>query len=343
MEGHFMFGTKSTFLMVLLVALLFVTPVFSQQKGQYIPGQGGLNAGVMPDPGITLGNLTINYSANSLRDQAGNNVNTANGTYSIWAVETIVAYVPKGKFIGGKFMSMAYLPFANGSVVADFGHPPAFPVNAGGAGYADSFLIPAAIGWNLKHVDQIVGYGLMAPTGRYTPGASNNIGSGYWGNNIITGTTVYLTKNKGTTANLSTDWEIHGSKNVVSDVGNIPTKITPGQAYTIEWGLGQMLPLDKQMTKILQIGFTGYDQWQVSPNNGYYIVGGTPTPASKIPWYSVHAMGFQTNFLAPTKGLVMTFKYLPEYKAYARPQGRTIVFGATWTLRIPKPAPPAKP
>ena len=40
----------------------------------------------------------------------------------------------------------------------------------------------------------------MAPTGRYTPGASDNVGSGYWGHNLITGSTVYLTKDKGTSA-----------------------------------------------------------------------------------------------------------------------------------------------
>jgi hypothetical protein len=82
--------------------------------------------------------------------------------------------------------------------------------------------------------------GFVAPTGRYTPGASDNIGSGYWGNNIGTGSTVYLTKNKATTANLFTNWEIHGSK----ETGN-GTTLTPGQAFTMEWGFGQILPLKK--------------------------------------------------------------------------------------------------
>ena len=72
---------------------------------------------------------------------------------------------------------------------------------------------PLTLGWKLKRADVLVGYAFMAPTGRYTPGASDNVGSGYWGHNLVTGSTVYLTKNKGTTADLFTDWEFnHGEK-----------------------------------------------------------------------------------------------------------------------------------
>jgi hypothetical protein len=44
----------------------------AQQKGQYVPGQFGLNAGVLPDPGFTYANITINYFADTLKDAAGN-------------------------------------------------------------------------------------------------------------------------------------------------------------------------------------------------------------------------------------------------------------------------------
>ena len=68
------------------------------------------------------------------------------------------------------------------------------------------------------------------PPGKFSPGASNNVGSGYWGNNFATGTTFYVTKNKGTSLNLATDWEIHGQKRGIN--------ITLGQAFTDEWELG---------------------------------------------------------------------------------------------------------
>jgi hypothetical protein len=58
-----------------------------------------------------------------------------------------------------------------------------------------------------------------------------------------------------------------------------------------------------------------------------------------VPYYSVHAIGFQANYILPAKDVVLFFKYYDEYSAKARPDGRTIVFGGSWTLKIPKPAP----
>ena len=191
---------------------------------------------------------------------------------------------------------------------------------------ADTWVQPANLAWNLKRADIWVGYAFMAPTGKFSPGASNNVGSGYWGNNFATGTTFYVTKNKGTSLNLATDWEIHGQKRGIN--------ITPGQALTDEWGLGQTLPLKKDFSRLLQLGVVGYDQWQVSSNQGL---------TARIPYYSVHAIGVQSNFILPPKGLNLFFKYEDEYLAKARPEGRTIVFGFFWTLRDPKPQSPPKP
>ena len=309
----------------------------AQQKGQYIPGQAGLDAGVLGEPGISIANLTINYSAGTLNNSKGSPVPGISGNYSFWAVESIVKYVPDVSMFGGHLAMIAFLPAANGSVTADLGTSGKFPINAGGYGYADTYVQPLTMGWHLKRADTWVGYGFMAPTGRYTAGASNNVGSGYWGNNIVSGTTVYLTKNRGTTANLSTYWEIHGQKQVASAPAGQTSKITPGQAFTTEWGLGQFLPLDKQMSKILELGVIGYDQWQVSANGGHYLVAGNPVAASLLPSYSVHAVGFQSNFLVPPKHFALFFKYEYEYSALARPKGRTIAFGLSWTLPIPSP------
>jgi hypothetical protein len=92
------------------------------------------------------------------------------------------------------------------------------------------------------------------------------------------------------------------------------------------------------MSMLAQIGLVGYDQWQVSNNNG--TIGDTGIPSSLIPFYSVHAIGAQANFIMPAKAVVGFFKYYDEYRALARPEGRTIVFGFSWTLRHPKPEPP---
>src|SRR5271167_3274813 len=261
-------------LVVVLVwmSLGVASSALAQQKGQWVPGQFGLNAGVIPDPGLTYANLALNYSASQLNGPAGNSIPGINGTYSFWVDENIIYYVPKYKFLGGYFMPYVALSYASGELVANITGTN-LSGGGGGSGFADTYVQPLNLGWHLKHADVNVGYAFTAPTGRFTQGANNNVGSGYWGNDITSGTTVYITKNKGTTANLATTWEIHGQRKTASvPAGQISNK-TPGEVFTIEWGFGQVLPLKKDMSKLAQLGLVGYDQWQVSSNGGTIIVG----------------------------------------------------------------------
>jgi hypothetical protein len=207
-------------MLVICIILAWSVPSSAQQKGQWVPGQAGLDAGILPSPGFTYANLTINYSAGTLKGPEGNSV-PVSGTYSFWVVENILYYVPKLKVLGGELAFQAILPVANGSLTV-----PEFGIDAGGAGYADTWVQPLTLGWNLKRVNTWVASGSFAPTGRFTPGSTTNVGSGYWGNNLASGTTLYVTKNKGTTANLTTDWEIHCKKSGTNE--------TPGQAFTME-------------------------------------------------------------------------------------------------------------
>lgn len=41
--------------------------VRAQQKGQYLPGQFGLNAGILPSPGFTYTNMEINYNTDTFK------------------------------------------------------------------------------------------------------------------------------------------------------------------------------------------------------------------------------------------------------------------------------------
>ena len=329
----------------LMLACLFLACALlpAQQKGQWVPGGYGLNAGAIPDPGITYANLALNYSASQLNDSNGNRIlRNVTGTYSFWVDENIIYYVPNHRFLGGYFMPFIAVNIANGSLVAEISGTN-LGASGGGAGLADTYVQPLNIGWHFgKRVDFIAGYSFFAPTGRYTAGASNNVGSGYWGNDITSGTTFYITKNKASSASLFTDWEIHGQRKVASIPAGQVSNITPGQTFTMEWGLGQVLPLKKDFRRLLQLGLVGFDQWQVSSNGGTYLLNGSPVPAPSIPYYSVHAIGFQSNFILPKKNLTLFLKYYDEYRALARVEGRTIVFGGSWTLRIPKAQAPTK-
>jgi len=317
----------SLFLIAFVLSVAF--PSSAQQKGQYVPGQYGLNAGaaLLPPPGFTFANLDLNYSADTLKN-ANAVALPVTGNYSFWFVENLFFYAPHKKILGGQFTSMASLNLANGSLTADLQSPSfgvgggeVFGISGGGEGITDTWVQPVNLGWHLKRLDTWVGYAFVAPTGAFSPGSSSNNGSGYWGNNFCSGTTFYATKNKATQLNLATNWEFHGTKR--------GTNIIPGQAFTMEWGIGQIVPLKKDLSRLAQLGVIGYDQWQVSANQGL---------TRDFPFYSMHAIGLQTNFILPGPGFSGFFKYLPEYLVKASTQGRTFVFGFTWTLHDPKAA-----
>jgi hypothetical protein len=327
-------------LVLALILLNGALPLPGQQKPQWMPGQVGLNAGIMPSPGFSYVNVTVGYHAGAFNNPSGSAIRVT-GNYNVWAVENFFYYVPDLKVLHGNLgMALVLIP-ATGSLDADIPiQNPGIPnlsAAGGGGGLADLFVIPIAQGWHLKRADLQVYEGVMLPTGRYTPGASDNVGTGYFGNHLMTGTTVYITKNKGTSANLFTDWEVHGAR-----AGTGSTNKTPGQAFTMEWGLGQVLPLKKNFSQLLQLGLIGYDQWQVTQNGGTVPIGSTnlTIPASVLPYYSVHAIGGQATYILPPKNLTFYVKGEHEYTAYSHTVGNTVVFGGVWTLRIPKPAPP---
>jgi len=115
---------------------------------------------------------------------------------------------------------------------------------------------------------------------------------------------------------------VHSNKN--------GTNVTPGQAFTDEWGFGQVLPLKKNFSQLLQLGAVRYDQWQVTANTG---------ALKNAPFYSVNGAGVQANYILPPKNINIFFKYYWEFNAYSTSLGRTVVFGGSWTLRDPKPKP----
>ena len=322
--------------LVIVIALLLLggsRPIAAQQKPQWMPGQYGLNAGILPSPGFTYANITINYNAGAFNGPNGNAI-PVTGTYNVWVVENLFFLVADQKVLGGTLGSYVMFPSpATGSLNADITNPnfPNLSASGGGSGLADFFFQPVNLGWHLNRADVQVMDGLLIPTGRFSPGASNNVGTGYFGNHLQTGTTFYLTKNKGTSANLFTDWEVHGVRQ-----GTNNTSKRPGQAFTAEWGLGQVLPLKKNQSQLLQLGVVGYDQWQITDNVCSVPVGPLTVDARLLPHYSVHAAGGEAIYILPVENLTLNLKYEHEYAAYSHTLGNTIVFGGTWTWPYPK-------
>jgi len=165
-------------LVLALFILNWASPLPGQQKPQWMPGQVGLNAGILPSPGFSYVNITVGYRSSAFNNASGSAI-PVTGSYNVWAVENFFYYVPNLNVLHGNLGMALILTPATGSLDADIAtQNPGIPnLNsvAGGGGLADLFIEPIAIGWHLKRADIQVAEGLVAPTGRYTPGATNNV------------------------------------------------------------------------------------------------------------------------------------------------------------------------
>jgi hypothetical protein len=165
-----------------------------------------------------------------------------------------------------------------------------------------------------------VGYSFTAPTGRFNAGASNNVGSGHWTNGPTAGQTFYLTKNKATAASAYEYYEFHSNQHT--------TDIHPGQTMNLDYSLTQVVPLKKNMSTLLQLGFIGYGQWQTTDRSG---PGVNPVIAANT-HYRVNAMGAAANIILPARKTSLGFKWFKEFSNSSTVQGHSIQISGAITF-----------
>jgi hypothetical protein len=243
---------------------------------------------------------------------------TALGQFAdLSATDDVIYYAPKAKVLGGQFALQTLLPVANGSLASLEARS-----KLAGSNHADTWAQSLTLQWDWGRANSWVGYTFTAPTGRDAPRTTGNIFSQYWSNSITSGTAAYFGRNNATAATLTTDWEVLGQAQRVKG-----TTGTLGESFTMEWGVTRIIPLNYQMTRLLEVGTAGYDEW-LRANGVALLPEGLPADGTP---FSVHAIGFQTTFILPAKNLSFSFKYEPAYLRSANAPGRIIVIGCSWT------------
>ena len=299
----------------LVLGFCAVSTANAQQRPQYLPGTSAANSGVMPDPGFTYVNLFYYNASDRLKGPGGRSVNV-DGSLAVMVDNNLFAYVYKPKILGGSLASQAVIPVADGSLAASVLAVGA-PLKAGGAGLANTYFVPLQIGWHLPRLDVQTGYGFFAPTGRYTAGASDNVGTGYWTHDLHAGATLYVTKNKATSLNAFNMYSFNTTQK--------GTNVKPGQNHSLDYSILQILPLAKDNKYLLQTGFAGYGQWQTSDSTGR----AAPVAASR---YGVNGIGFTMNFLVPDRKISVGTSCFWEVGAANTREGKTMMISAAFTL-----------
>ena len=128
----------------ILVLLIVTLPAIAQERGQYIPGTGGLNSGPQTPEGITYANLFIWYPSTKFKDQNGNKA-AINFNLDLLVDLNLVAYTTKAKFLGAHYGMSVVLPIVNSPVSL-----PRLGAGISPTGLGDLYVEPINLGWKLK-------------------------------------------------------------------------------------------------------------------------------------------------------------------------------------------------
>jgi len=285
--------------------------VEAQVRGVYPTGMNAINAGVTPDSGFTYSNLFIFNARDESKGSTGEVV--ATGSNAVMIDLNTFVWVSERAWLGGaRYSATASLLVSNNSLASDTEGQ----LSAGG-GFADSFYQPFILGWTTDRVGIRTAYGILAPTGRFNAGASDNVGSGYWTHAPSAGVTLFVTKDRATTISAFHMYEFHTVQE--------GTDIHPGQTANLDYSVARTIRL-KEDTR-LQLGLVGYGQWQTTDKSGATI-----SAVEGSAHYRVNALGFASNVVLPARKVSLGLKYFKEFSNRSTFQGYTLQIAGAVTF-----------
>ncbi len=288
---------------VLLMGTLSL-PAMAQERGQYIPGTGGLNSGIQAPEGFTYANYFIWYPATKFKDQNGDTA-PIDFDLDLLADFNLFVYTTKAKFLGANVGMTLGVPIVNTPISL-----PNLGVGISPVGLGDIYVEPINLGWKLKKANVKLAYGFVAPTGKFGA-ASDTTTTDYWGHEITFANTIYLDKTKLTQFSFNTNWEIHQKKR--------HEDVKVGNNMTLEAGVGKLF-VQNQGQHLIQLGLVGYAEFQLTKDSGSGVPALTANNKDRV-----FAIGPEFGVILPKQKFNFMMRVLPEFGARNRTQGVTFV------------------
>jgi hypothetical protein len=277
----------------------------AQPTAHYVPGSEGIKGASLPPPGLYLRDYNAFYYASKLNDFSGNKITALNEFRAFtYANVPRLIWISDIQILGGNLGVDGLLPF----VYQNLRIPPFYPEHSS-FGIGD-FFAEGTLSWHLTQFDLSAGAGAWAPTGDSIGAndiATTRAGQGYWTPMLTAGATWYLDGEK--------TWAVSALNRYEFNTEQRDTHITPGQAYTLEWGVS------KTIEKVYDIGAVGYYQQQVTEDSGTGSTGNRDRVAGVGPEFCV---------AYPQQMFFVSLRYVYEFAAEGRAQGNT------WTLTLTK-------
>ncbi len=320
---------------VAVAALLCLgSPVHASDTGHFVGGMMNNRDYAVPDPGFYTAFYNYFYTTDRYNDQNGNKVSSItlspgpgpgvtfdldlNANMYVFAPSFL--WVSPWKILGAKYGAAIAPSFANFSLENAVYNELGLGASGSGSNFApsDLFVEPLLLGWSLPHWDVTAAYGFYAPVGKYSTESvtlpfgsveipsSDNIGLGFWSQQFQTALTWYPMTNKATAVTIAMTYLYNSPQE--------GTEVEYGQNFWLTWGISQYLPLTKDEKLLLEVGPSGYYEWQISDTTGSL----TQSPSSRT---TVGAIGGQIGVTYVPWMLILNFRGMYEYYSEERAQG----------------------
>jgi hypothetical protein len=288
-----------------LGAGLFALPALlqAQPTAHYVPGVEGIKAASLPPPGIYLRDYNVAYYADSLNDASGHKVSGLDTKAFIYANVPRLLWITDAQVLGGNLGVDALLPLQYTDL--DIKAGPNTLIDHGTFGIGD-FFAEGTWSSHLKHWDFSLAAGFWAPTGDSAPGLTTRAGLGYWTAMLTAGATYYIDADKKWAISALNRYEINTEKQ--------DTDITPGQAYTLEYGASYAV------SPTVDVGVAGYYQQKVTEDSGT----GSSSQRDRVA-----GIGPEVSVFYPRYTLGWSLRYAYEFLAESRLQGHTLALTIT--------------
>ncbi len=292
---------------LLLAAAFAALPVIvqAQPSAHYVPGVEGIKGSSLPPPGVYVRDYNLFYFSDRRNDSGGDEINAADPEAFIYANVPRVLWITEKKFLGGFIGVDALLPLKYTSLEMN---TPGGRFDDGTFGIGDMF-VEGTLSWHPKQFDLAFTYGVWAPTGDFSASNPTWAGSGFWTHMLTAAVTWYPDQEKKWAASALSRYEINHEQE--------DTHITPGQAYTVEWGLSYGIK------PTLDIGVAGYWQIQTTDDSG--------SGASDLN-DQVVGIGPEISAMCTKTGIIFSLRYIFEVMAQDRFQGQTVCLTLTKRL-----------
>ena len=293
-----------------LAVLLWLTAASAQaqNRGVYPLGLSAINSGVGAAPGVTYSNSFLFYSRSEEKGAGGEVL--ATGQQSVLLDMNTLIWAAPGEIAmlgGARFSTGITVPIANNSLSSSTQGA----ISRGG-GLGDLYLQPVILAWRSERADIRGIVGVLAPTGQFNAGATDNVGNGYWTPVLAAGETFYLSRDRTLTLSAFQMYELHGIQS--------GTHIHPGQTFDLDYSLMRALSVADSR---LQVGVVGYGAWQTTAKSGPELA-----PAEAARRYRVNAIGIGLNWLIPNRRVTLSFKYFDEFANQWTYQGHSAQISA---------------